>query len=286
MNLSRYQGLGSVTTIQNDSMVAIIDSFGAKCLALMIDGQNQLFYEESDIGHSGIPLCFPSFGPLDDSEFQHGGKSWPMKQHGFVRDLELERIENTSDSVTYRLTHNEETLKRYPFEFELLVTHKLLANGLNVELVFENQSADPAPIAPGIHPYFAVNDPESVTVTTKAEQAYNNLDGYQLQALSGSDYFDVALEEDGVKTLTIRSNPDQHIPEHGLESTRITRGHQPAITIQADPIIFKLMTVWRKHADSRFICVEPANLQNALNTMPTLVKPKEKLKIQIGLTVG
>ena len=283
MELSQFQGLGSVTTIQSGSVTAGIDSVGAKCLALIVDGRNQLFYEESDIGHSGIPICFPSFGPLDNQELIHGGKAWPMKQHGFVRDLELKQVEATSDLARYELTENDETLKRYPFKFQFLATHQLLDDGLNIDMSIHNRSDEPMPISPGIHPYFSVDDPTNVTVTTKAQCGHNNLNDYQKEMLQDTEFFEIVDEKQGIKTLKICSNPDQHLPDHGLEVTRLTRGDQKSVLIGSELSVFKMMTVWRKESDSKFICVEPANFKNGLNTKPNLIAPGETVQTQISL---
>ena len=284
MELSRFKGLGAVTIIESGSVAAVIDSLGAKCLALMIEGQNQLFYEESDIGHSGIPICFPSFGPLDNQELIHGGKAWPMKQHGFARDMELKLIETTDRLARYELTENEETLKRYPFKFQFVVTHQLQADGLSIELSIHNRSNEPMPISPGIHPYFSVDDPATVTVTTKADFGHNNLNDYQKEILTDAKCFEIANEKDGIKTLQIHSNPDQHLPDHGLKVTRLTRGNQRAVSIDCDLSIFKMMTIWRKTPEAKYICVEPANFKNGLNIKPNWIAPDETVETQIRMT--
>ena len=283
MELSQIRGLGSVTVIQSGTVTAVIDSFGAKCLALLVGDHNQLFYEASDIGHSGIPICFPSFGPLDNQELIHDGKAWPMKQHGFARDLEFKQVEATADRVQYELTQNEETLKRYPFKFRFLVTHQLLADGLSIELSIHNLSDQAIPISPGIHPYFSVDDPANLTVTTKAEFGHNNLNDYQKELLQDATCFEIVDQKDEIKTLKISSNPDQHLPDHGLEVTRLTRGDQKPVLIQSELSMFKMMTVWRKDPDSKFICVEPANYKNGLNIKPNWIEPDETVETKISL---
>lgn len=45
-------------------------------------------------------------------------------QHGFARDAEFTCIEETTGSITHKLVYSDETLEIYPFEFELLITHR------------------------------------------------------------------------------------------------------------------------------------------------------------------
>ena len=146
-----------------------------------------------------------------------------------------------------------------------------------------NRSDKPMPISPGIHPYFSVDDPTNVTVTTKAQYGHNNLNDYQKEMLQDTEYFEIVDEKEGVKTLKICSNPDQHLPDHGLEVTRLTRGDQKSVLIGSELSVFKMMTVWRKKSDSKFICVEPANFKNGLNINPNLIAPGETVQTQISL---
>lgn len=277
------KGLGKTTTLSSGRVTAVLDSFGAKCLQLTVNDEDLLFYDSEDIGHSGIPICFPSFGPLVNNEFIVNGKSFPMKQHGLARDCEFAVKEQSDISLTYSLTQTEETLSRFPFHFEFLVTYQLLENGLSIKFQMTNNSKSDLPLCPGVHPYFAVDNPNDILVTTKAESAYNNLNSYELENLHGSDYLKV-INDSGVKTLKVEKNPDHHLTGHDLEETKIFRGKQSTISMEADLQIFKMMAIWRKAEESPFICVEPSNIQNGLNINPTYIPPSGTLKTGISIT--
>ncbi|MCM8528020.1 MAG: hypothetical protein NE327_15970 [Lentisphaeraceae bacterium] len=285
MDIKSFKGIGEVTVLQYGSSAAVIDSFGAKCLALVIDDENLLFYDEEDIGHSGSPLCFPSFGPLKNNEFLFDGKAYPMKQHGFVRDNECTKVSSTESEATYELKQNEDSLKRFPFNFTFTVTYTLSENDLKINTKMTNQSNQPMPVLPGIHPYFALENPDNVQFTTKASQAYNNLNKYEAESLDESDYLKIIAEKDGIKTVKVCRNPDHHMPNHGLETMEILRGNQKSIKLKTDFASFKLMTVWRKSADSKFICLEPANIQNGLNTSPIIINTGESMNSVIAISV-
>ena len=286
MSNKSFKGIGEVTTLQNDSVTAVFDSFGAKCLGIISNGENILFYDEDDIGHSGIPLCFPSFGPLDNNEFIYDAKSYPMKQHGFIRDNDCEKISSSADEVSYQLQQNEDSLSRFPFNFTFTVTYKLIENGLEITTTFKNDSDQPMPVSPGVHPYFALENPDDVQFTTKAASAYNNLNNYALESFTDSEYLEVLKENKGVKTVKVLSNPDHHMPNHGLDSLTIFRGDQKSIELKTDLNVYKLMTVWRKAADSKFVCLEPANVRNGLNTSPQVIKPGNCFNGTISISVN
>lgn len=63
----------------------------------------------------GLPHCFPQFGP------------GVIQQHGFGRNLEWEVAGSTDDSVTLKLSDNEETMAMWPHPFECL--YKVRAGG-------------------------------------------------------------------------------------------------------------------------------------------------------------
>ena len=282
--MSSIKGIGEVSSLQNDSVLAVFDSFGAKCLAIIVEGENLLFYEEDDIGHSGIPLCFPSFGPLANNEFNYDGQTYPMKQHGFIRDNESKLVAETENSLTYQINETEDTLNRFPFKFTFKVTYTLLEKGVKISTSFENNSDSSMPLSPGIHPYFAVDNPNGVFFTTNADSAFNNLNSYQEESIEESNYLEV-VDSESPKTVKVLSNPDHHMPNHNLETLEIIRDGQKSIKLTTDPYSFKLMTVWRKSENSKFVCLEPANIQDGLNKSVISLKPGQCLNSTVSIFI-
>lgn len=60
-----------------------------------------------------------------------------------------------------------------------------------MELFMKNSSRKIMTIAPGVHPYFAVDNPMEIFLNTKAERGNNNSDSYR----------ETELEESGVRRL-------------------------------------------------------------------------------------
>ena len=57
-------------------------------------GETNVLYMDLDSLHDpmrnvrgGIPVLFPNAGKLRDDQFQHDGKTYPLRQHGFARNL-------------------------------------------------------------------------------------------------------------------------------------------------------------------------------------------------------
>jgi galactose mutarotase-like enzyme len=264
--LSRIKGIGTTCHISKDETTVVLDSHGAKVLSLEHTGRNILYYDPYDISHSGIPLCFPNFGPLENGTLIVNGKHFNMGQHGFIRDWNFEIIHKSTDSVTYALKSNMDSLIVFPFAFEFTAKYSIIKNGITMELIMKNNSQKTMTIAPGVHPYFAVDNPMDIFLNTRADRGNNNLDSYRETELEESGVFKITnCDKDGLKTVLVQGVPDMHLINHGLKKTNIMIGNERTIEIVSDPDVFNRMTVWRKASDSKFICVEPAFKQNGIN---------------------
>ncbi|WDE98345.1 hypothetical protein PQO03_21265 [Lentisphaera profundi] len=270
--------LATKLILGDENFGVVCDTYGAKILAFYVDGKNILFYEEDDISHSGIPLCFPSFGPLENNAFVWKGKTYPMKQHGFIRDNDFELLSQDESSLSLVLRSSQKTKERYPFDFEFIVNYQLTSDDLVMTYEFKNLSNESLPLAPGIHPYFAVDNPSEITFSSKAEKVYDNLQDYTLVAMDKTECF----EDMGEQKYRIHGAPDLHIIGHN-ESKNILNLGNPKVEMTFDTNDFPRFTIWRKSADVPYICFEPANGKNALNAKPFLVPPNQSWKTSVSL---
>lgn len=262
--MSTLKGLGTVTTLTKGDVTLIVDSLGAKVLAIEVNGSNILFYDEEDIKHSGIPICLPYFGPLRGGAFEVEGKSYEMGQHGFFRDSEFS-VSIEGDTIVCTLSETEASLQNYPYTFTFTASYTIIEKGIRMQFALENRDTKELFIAPGFHPYFAVDNPDEVYLTTKASEGNDSLQDFKTVTLEESGVFEVAETSEDIKKLHVINAPDMHLLNHGLNSTIITPGTLPEIELIADMETLNRMTIWRDNAQSDSICVEPAYEENALN---------------------
>ena len=52
-------------------------------------------------------------------------KEYDITPHGFARDMDFEPVLCDMDECTYVLKDTPETMEKYPFHFELEITHRL-----------------------------------------------------------------------------------------------------------------------------------------------------------------
>lgn len=109
------------------------------------------------------PVLFPIVGSLKNNSFTYQGKSYELPRHGFARDhvFSFEKISETE--AVFTLTQNEDTLKVYPFYFELKLRYQLIDRKLNLTYEVKNTGTAELLFSIGAHPAFAVpNTPNTV----------------------------------------------------------------------------------------------------------------------------
>jgi len=155
-------------------VTAEINEFGAWVESLTSGGQAILFPKSEIINETGeaktrggMHVCLPNFGP--------GGNSG-LAQHGFGRTSPWSVIQQNEFSVTIKL---EATEPSYAGLVSMLTYH-LDDNSLTAHLELSNEGNAPLRVAPGFHPYFALQPSE--TAITVNEHLY------ELNSLSGTEY--------------------------------------------------------------------------------------------------
>ena len=259
--------IGSKYELSVGNSKIIVDSFGAKVLAFYQNDENRLYYDAKDISHSGIPLCFPSFGPLKNNELRVDSGNYVMKQHGFARDMEFSLFEKTDNSIMFELISNEETMLKFPFEFSFKVKYTVSENELLIAFTWQNKSDIESPLSPGVHPYFRVYEREGVILQTNS-LSYNLSDDFsEVKNVLGSEFLDAATQT----SFIIKGAPDINLINHNSENTNVLLGDNKSVVLKYSSMDFDRLTVWRKNAKEDYICVEPANAQNKINDNPLMI---------------
>ena len=107
-------------TLSNDKLTVSVNSLGAELRSLRgASGTEYLWDADPAWWKRSSPVLFPFVGTLREGRYLYEGRSYPMSQHGFARDMEFTLTEQTEDFISLRLSSNDETLERYPFPFRL-----------------------------------------------------------------------------------------------------------------------------------------------------------------------
>ena len=134
---------------------------GAELTSIKYNGKEMLFQGAKVLDSNGniywkrqAPILFPIVGQLKNSQTQIEGEIYKMSQHGFARDMDFEEISKTENEHHYMLKYNEETLKKYPYKFELHVIYEIIGDTLTVTYKVKNIDDKTIYFGLGGHPAF------------------------------------------------------------------------------------------------------------------------------------
>lgn len=118
------------------------------------DGTELLWQGDAKYWDGQSPLLFPFPGKSWDNKLRIDGEEYTMPKHGFACNMEFELVEQTDNSITLKLTDTPETLKMFPFRFELEVTYTVVGSSLNIGWKVNNKSEGTMYFMIGAHPAF------------------------------------------------------------------------------------------------------------------------------------
>lgn len=248
--------------LQNEQLCVTCDTHGAEVISVRRGNCEYVWQGDPAYWTGRAPMMFPICGRLADDAYTYEGKTYSMRQHGFLRNSELEMAERTEESLRFVLRANQETRAIYPFDFVLTVTHTLQGDTVRTLVCVQNTGADVLPFAFGAHPafnlpmagegtfedcYIEFGEPCSPDEILKSEsnlisgkhRAYPLADGLTLplsHRLFDNDSIFFARAADRV---TLRSE----------RSERSVTLHYPQ---------FPFLGIWHKpKTDAPYLCIEP-----------------------------
>jgi galactose mutarotase-like enzyme len=89
---------------------------------------------------------------LVDGRYRLGETVYALPKHGFARHSLFEVVERAPSFATFRLSASAETLKVYPFAFELDLSFAVNGAALTITASVKNRGEAPMPASFGFHP--------------------------------------------------------------------------------------------------------------------------------------
>lgn len=202
-----------------------------------------ILYVGTELKRTGIPILFPYYGPSESG----------MGQHGFGRNLKWKVVSSSETTATLELTDQDlssETKKLYPYQFKTQIILKLYESSFEYTLTVENNGVTPLPIAPGLHPYWAIDHAKKPEVT---------LENYPEVDLAKIDWDITPPDIEYLFKNPVTINfPNKNITIEDL-SDKITK-----LVVWSQPL---------NAPDHDFICFEPVTLaRGSYDVKPILVK--------------
>ncbi len=243
------------TTINNSNLSAEIRHFGAELVSLKTNLNKEYIWEGNpDFWGKHSPVLFPIVGTLKNNSFHHNGMEYHLSRHGFARDMEFELIDATENSATFSIQSSDETLKVYPFEFELQIIYTLEENNLRIEYKVINKGKSKMPFSIGAHPAFALPDQfENYSIAFEKEEP---LEYYLLE----NDLISNKTKKLDVHNkripLTYELFKNDALIFKTLQSNTLTilENENPILRVNFED--FPSLGIWTK-MNAPFLCIEP-----------------------------
>lgn len=263
-------------TIQNQAIKAVIKTKGAELSSLKKGGKNYIWEINSEFWNKTSPILFPIVGALKNGEYFHEGKVYKLSRHGFARDFEFEVIENSENAVVFSLKSNEETLKVYPFHFELQLSYILEDSKLVVKYEIINHSSKKMYYSIGAHPAFNIDGNfEDFSLIFDDEK---DLETYKLEQDLFSGKTEILKLNGNVLPLQYELFEEDALVFKNFATKSLTLAKNNESVMKVSFSDFPYLGIWTKK-DAPFICIEPwLGIADNANTSG---KIEEKEGIQI-----
>jgi galactose mutarotase-like enzyme len=143
--------------IKNDKLTVVISKHGAELQSIKdANGNEYLWDGDEKYWNRHSPILFPIVCGLWKDTYSINGHEYKLARHGFARDTDFKLIAQGENKVVYGLSESKDTLKDYPYHFNLAISYRLDGNKIHVVWHVENTDNKVIYFQIGGHPAFMV----------------------------------------------------------------------------------------------------------------------------------
>ena len=244
-------------TVRTDTLEISANSAGAELCSVKKDGVEYL-WQAGDAWKRYAPILFPFICSPEGKKYKAGGKEYTMpSNHGFARDMEFTSEGTDDNSIAFKLTSDENTLKVYPYEFELTVKFTVKGDSVEVLNSVKNTGDKDMYFYLGGHPAFNCPLEEGLGFDDY-KVIYEKNETIIQPMLTGGER--VVLDNENTLPLTRALFDHDVIMKDKPNSKRITlasdKGSRSVTLYYPES---ECIAVWSTTAndDARFVCLEP-----------------------------
>ena len=243
------------TTISNSTISASINHSGAELFSLKQNNNKEYIWEGNpEFWGKHSPILFPIVGTLKNNTYTIDKKEYQLTRHGFARDMEFQLLEKTNNSAVFSLESNTETLKIYPFHFELQLIYSIENTTLNIEYVVINKGETKMPFSIGAHPAIALpQNFENYAFEFEKEEIlkFNLLENDLI-----SNKTSILETVKNIVPLNYKLFENDALVFKTLETNSLTILENSKPYVKVDFEDFPSLGIWTKE-NAPFICIEP-----------------------------
>ena len=242
-----YKAENNNFTLQVKEMGAELNSLKSKKtdIEYIWCGNDEIWYGQS-------PILFPIIGRLLDDKYRLDGKEYTMPKHGIVRKKPFKLIESTENSLTFVQTDDEDSLKMYPYHFELKVKFQITDKGLEVTHTVTNSDEKVMYYSFGAHPAFNCEIGDYLEFSEEENLLTERIDSNSILI---EEKFPVEIDDKKLVLTKDLFNDDALIlSDYKTKSISIkSNNHNRVIKFNFDSPI---LGIWAK-PNAPYVCIEP-----------------------------
>lgn len=248
------EGVNMIYNAETENFSLAVKEMGAELNSFKSKktGIEYIWCGNTDIWYGQSPILFPIIGRLLDDKYMLDGKEYTMPKHGIVRKKPFELVENNGDSLVFVQKYDDESLKMYPYKFELKVKFEIKENGLKVTHTVTNLDDKEMYYSFGAHPAFNCEIGDRLEFNNDTELYTEKIDH---ESILIDGIFPVFTDENKLE-LTESLFYEDALILSDYNSTEIalkSDNHDRVVNFKFDSPI---LGIWAKPA-APYVCIEP-----------------------------
>lgn len=251
-----------IYAIENDYLKVEVNDEGAELWNIFDkkDGGAPRLWQGEKVWNERSPLLFPYIGCLRDGKFVEDGETYEGAPHGFAKTRTHQLKTQEADRVVFTLQSDEDTLKKYPWAFELETEYKAEGNRVIWTARVKNTGDKKMPFGIGIHTGYMCPFDDSHTAADyvlrfeKKENAVHlrhNSNGN----LTGEEV--LFLENEDVLTLDNEQFPNSfmlgNVTSEYVQIEEVATGRYSRIYLKGAPVV----ACWAQPGNANYVCIQP-----------------------------
>lgn len=257
--------------ISNERISLKVSETGAEPVSLLKDGKEYLWQADPAFWKRSAPILFPIVGTVFGGVYRLAGKNYNLGQHGFARDCRFDVLECAGGKMSLLLRDSDETLRLFPFHFELQADYFLQESEVRVVWTVRNTGS---PLEDGsmyfqigAHPGFNYPD------FNASDDVHSYLEFYDSQGKRIAPVIYSGLRDGGLDDMPARRmcddsgrlplygnlfNSDALVFEKGqvARTLMLDKNGKPYLSVSSD--CAQVLGIWSPvRRNAPFVCIEP-----------------------------
>ena len=236
-----------------------VNSRGAEQEHLIYNGKDYI-RQRDEFWNRKAPFLFPIVGKLRDLKTYIDGNLYSMNQHGFLRDREFELESKTDNSLTFISTYSEDTLKLYPFKYQVRIKYEIKDCGVAIDIEVTNKGKEKMYFNIGGHPGFRLPmyDNEKFDDYSVVFEKTEDFDAPTVNLQNGTLDFNHTIRYDHIDRIDLNYKYFEIdaivIPKVKSREVKLVNKKNKGIRFNYHG--FNSLAIWTK-PNAPFVCLEP-----------------------------